>query len=739
MLDHRLVQTAVIGHKNSDHPVILPMEVGELDRWRKAHPTYTYWCGLQLGGCGGELSDRRYTTKVCHFAHHRTAPVCHRRNNGESSADHLFIKRGVQNLLGKRKLRGQVKTRDLGTGPGDAVDVHLPDSRRRLRFQLTPVDYRTWRRAEDELAEDADDIDWIFADEGPITQHFLGRRGYCLRVRCQTAGGERRVHIGAEGRDRKVSWTPLEDCVLTPTGIVTPDTERIHLSRARPTPAAFPLLEGLVFAPAPHAAVPDDSPFVADDRLLLAADLKPAGSPIVRGLISLPLHTGEPPHDHVYRVTGAARLLVGEETDGWAVEVKKYVRLNAHDAQKTGLWTPPATPAPVVPPPRKPELVAPEPQRKSEPARNAASAPVDQAPAAPAVLTRPELVTALRDALAQRARLQSTTTWETLVRTVSPALAKYSDTGRMDLLVAVDTPLREHVPILSALIRDHGQRPLPYLSRVLSELGVPHASSSVPIRRWAVVETDRAFAAYGVPSRAMPPRLSLLPTQPVTNRPTTAIRKTTSSRSLGLTQLQRPSARQQIPQRHRPVRTAPDTSTVRRLRSLVATLEGLLPTLGKAARKKARKALVSPQDWLAVHDGAVPPQVAGSRHHRSDGRVLRPAGRASAGGGTGGRPTGRTRQRKAGGETEGQGRAGSAAGRSGWCEAACRGPSDRPAERPRRPAEEAAQRRGGSRRHGDDGKPGHRCLGGRQRPPPAGPGRQKGHHRCGHALRARHR
>ncbi|MGC0379064.1 hypothetical protein RKD28_006580 [Streptomyces sp. SAI-229] len=25
MLDHRLVQTAVIGHKNSDHPVILPM------------------------------------------------------------------------------------------------------------------------------------------------------------------------------------------------------------------------------------------------------------------------------------------------------------------------------------------------------------------------------------------------------------------------------------------------------------------------------------------------------------------------------------------------------------------------------------------------------------------------------------------------------------------------------------------------------------------------------------------
>jgi hypothetical protein len=182
----------------------------------------------------------------------------------------------------------------------------------------------------------------------------------------------------------------------------------------------------------------------------------------------------------------------------------------------------------------------------------------------------------------------------------------------MDLLVAVDTPLREHVPVLSALIRDSGQRPLPYLSRLLSELGVPHASSSVHIRRWAAVETDRAFAAYGVPSRAMPPRLSLLPTQPVTHRPTQSIRRATPSRSLGLTELQRPSARQQVLQRHHGVRTAPDTPTVRRLRSLVATLEGLLPTLGKGARKKARKALVSPQDWLAVHDGAVPPKWQGA-------------------------------------------------------------------------------------------------------------------------------
>lgn len=189
MLDHRLVQTAVIGHKNSDHPVILPMDAWELDRWRKAHPGYSYWCGLQLGGCGGELSDRRYTTKVCHFAHHATAPACHRVNNGESSADHLFIKQGVQRLLAERKTEGRVETRDLGTGPGDAVDVYLPDGLRRLRFQLGAVNYRAWRRADDELVADADGIDWIFASGGPATQHILGRHGYCLRVRCETVGG----------------------------------------------------------------------------------------------------------------------------------------------------------------------------------------------------------------------------------------------------------------------------------------------------------------------------------------------------------------------------------------------------------------------------------------------------------------------------------------------------------------------------------------------------------------------
>ncbi|MFG3414329.1 hypothetical protein ACGF14_19640 [Streptomyces althioticus] len=45
MLDHRLVQTAVIGNSKSDHPVIRPMEAPELEVWRRRHAKYTYWCG----------------------------------------------------------------------------------------------------------------------------------------------------------------------------------------------------------------------------------------------------------------------------------------------------------------------------------------------------------------------------------------------------------------------------------------------------------------------------------------------------------------------------------------------------------------------------------------------------------------------------------------------------------------------------------------------------------------------
>lgn len=587
LLDHRLVQTAVIGDKDSDHPVILPMDAHELDIWRRMHPSYDYWCGLQLGGCGGQLTDRRYTNKVCHFAHHATAPICYRTANGESSADHLFIKRGVRRLMDKRQLRGKVQTRDLGNGPGDAVDVYLTESRRRLRFQLSPVDYRAWRGATDELGADAADIDWIFAAEGQITQQIIGSHGYCLRVRCETVGGERRVHIGAEARDRTVAWTPLEDCALTPSGIVTPHVEEIRLSFPRPKPSVFPVQGGLVFALAPDAVAPADSPFTLEGRHLLVADVKPMDSPIVRTVISLPGDTAAPPSEHVYRVPDGARILVAGNGREWAVEANRYMRLNTHDAQRTGLWTPAPErfepPAVRPPAPARPVGQPKTPAPAPVPARMEVSKTAATAPAARESLTRPEIVTALRDALAQCARERATATWEMLAQVIGPALVTYSLDDRCSLLVEVDRPLREHVPVLSALIRERGAS-LSYLPSVLARLGVPHAeqAASLQIRSWAVVESERAFAAYATPSRAMSARYVLVP-------------KASKAR-------QRSAGRR--------IASRPKPSSVTRVRTLLSQLEQLRPRLqGAMARQSASKAISGGQAWLARLDGAVqPPQ-----------------------------------------------------------------------------------------------------------------------------------
>ncbi|MER5758506.1 hypothetical protein [Streptomyces sp. NPDC002082] len=604
--DHRRVQTAVIGNKNSDHPIILPMAAHELDMWRKAHPDYSYWCGIQLGGCGGELSDRRYTQKVCHFAHHPSAPVCHRTENGESSADHLFIKRGVQRLLKKQKVPGNVNTRNLGTGPGDAVDVHLPGSRRRLRFQLSSLDHRAWRRAADDLTDGSEDLDWIFGPDTPVSRELAGRHGFTLRVRCETVGGERRVHIGAETRDRTVQWTPLEDCRLTPTGLSTPHVEKIRLSLPRPKLPSFPLLGGLVFALVPEAKVPASSPFVAGDRHLVVADFKPTDSPIVRALLSLPGDTDVPPAEHVYRIPDSARMLVTDNGRDWAVEANRYVRLNAHDAQRTGLWSPPPSGAHIesvqasapVPPARR------SPEEPTRPAQPTATPPrvSTPAPAPAAARSRSDLVTELRNALSDFARLRATTTWDALTRRIGPELALLPHREHVELLVAVDTPLSERRPVLSVLIHEDGG-PLPYLSEILTLLSVPYAKNSGRLKQWAAVETDRAFAAYGQPSRAMRPRLDLAPAY--------------SAPQGHVSKVLRTWVNPQTPAPKRRITTPVTQRTDARISKLVSELREMRPKLSKPVRKRANRAILGAEVWLGdVPVGRVSRRITAAQQKR---------------------------------------------------------------------------------------------------------------------------
>jgi hypothetical protein len=74
---------------------MLPMEAIELDAFRRHYEGHTFWCGT-LGGCGGQLTTKLYTDKVCHFAHHAGPDglphACGRHARGVNSADHLYVR-----------------------------------------------------------------------------------------------------------------------------------------------------------------------------------------------------------------------------------------------------------------------------------------------------------------------------------------------------------------------------------------------------------------------------------------------------------------------------------------------------------------------------------------------------------------------------------------------------------------------------------------------------------------------
>ncbi|WP_331760972.1 hypothetical protein [Streptomyces anulatus] len=63
--DKRQIQTAVLGSADSEEPLVLPLEAIELDAFRTVHEHDSFWCGLLLGGCGGQLTTKLYTDRVC--------------------------------------------------------------------------------------------------------------------------------------------------------------------------------------------------------------------------------------------------------------------------------------------------------------------------------------------------------------------------------------------------------------------------------------------------------------------------------------------------------------------------------------------------------------------------------------------------------------------------------------------------------------------------------------------------
>ena len=527
VVDTRLVQTAVIGTKDSDQPVILPEEPYNLDQFRRHFQGKRFWCGTLLGGCGEELMTKRYETKVCHFAHFpdRTglAPACHRVANGADSADHLFIKRDLTDWLKAQGVRVQAELRNLGTGPGDAVDFWLPSTCQRLRFQLCLQDYRTWYRAEQELSTSSEQMDWIFGAEGPISANMVQRQGYALRVKCETHGSDRRVLVGVERTGRPVTWSSLDDCRLTSDGLVTPVLEELLsdgsvIQRGKGAwlrPATFPLrADQIVFAIDTKAPPPKHSPLAAEDRYIITADVKPAGSRIIRAHVSLPDDVPMPTEQYVYRLYGVARLLLTDpdpqEGAQWAVRADGVIQLSGIEAERTGLWRPGVA----LPEPVRTTSDVPVPEQRTVAGQTATASgrsnSAAQSSSSSSTGPDPDMVTRVRKALEDFARRRTLTAWSTLGLVAKVNLVRLSATDRRDLLIAVDRPAAPDKPVLSALVRDSGGRPLPDMTTIIRKLGLQPPTDDVTLKLWCDREKERAYHAHGTARvRMIPARLTI--------------------------------------------------------------------------------------------------------------------------------------------------------------------------------------------------------------------------------------
>ncbi|MFE5096006.1 hypothetical protein ACFRCI_38100 [Streptomyces sp. NPDC056638] len=213
---------------------MLPLEAIELDAFRHRHSDDTFWCGLLLGGCGGQLTTKLYTDRVCHFAHNPGAEghshLCGRSSRGVSSADHLYVKSAAVAWLRARGEGAEFDFARPGGAPiGSVVDIRFQHAALRVHLdgEVTPA----WGEEGHEP---------VLGASVPVDQDTLIRRWYVHRIRLESQGTTRQVQIGTEAFARPTEWFGLDECEVTQRGLSTPAVERIVASRSTPPPRWSP-------------------------------------------------------------------------------------------------------------------------------------------------------------------------------------------------------------------------------------------------------------------------------------------------------------------------------------------------------------------------------------------------------------------------------------------------------------------------------------------------------------------
>jgi len=230
--DRRRIQTAVLSSAESEEPLMLPMEAIELDMFRHRYEGETFWCGLLLGGCGGQLTTKLYTDRACHFAHHPDPNglphVCGRRSRGVDSADHLYVRSAAAAWLAGRGEQATFEyTRTEGAPIGSVVDVRWRHGALRVHLDraVTPV----WD----------DDVEPVLGTRVPVDRDTLIRHWYVHRIRLNSVGTARHVQIGTEAFARPIEWFALDQCEMTERGLSTPAVEEIVQARTAPRPSLW--------------------------------------------------------------------------------------------------------------------------------------------------------------------------------------------------------------------------------------------------------------------------------------------------------------------------------------------------------------------------------------------------------------------------------------------------------------------------------------------------------------------
>ncbi|MFE2541726.1 hypothetical protein [Actinacidiphila glaucinigra] len=235
--DTRRIRTAVLGHRDSEEPLALPQKAFDLDVFRHLHRGATFWCGVLLGGCGGQLMTKLYTDRVCHFAHYPdpdgALTVCSRAFRDVGSADHLYFKQAMTAWLGAQGRDGHFHfTRAKGTPVGSVVDLEV-DSGLRLRVHINdqvPVRWDPTGQTETLLGPGVE-VDFMT----------LALRRYVHRVQFYSDGPCRRMRIGTETLAKGIRWFSLDQCTMTPQGLMTPAVTELRRHRqitASPPPQA---------------------------------------------------------------------------------------------------------------------------------------------------------------------------------------------------------------------------------------------------------------------------------------------------------------------------------------------------------------------------------------------------------------------------------------------------------------------------------------------------------------------